>query len=254
MPYLLAILFFGVAILYASVGFGGGSTYNALLIGFGTDYRLVPLLALSCNIAVVSGNVIRYQKAGYLQLRPLLPALLLSIPMAWLGGTIPISEQLFASLLGLALLVTALLMTLQTRERPHSAPRRRHWILIPVGAGCGLLAGLVGIGGGIFLSPVLYLLRWGEEKAIAAACSLFILLNSMAGLTGQITNFPDHDTAFADLLPFWPLLPAVLIGGWIGNRLGVHILPPRLIRIGTAILIFIIAIRLLWNSWGGWLA
>lgn len=251
MSYLLAILFLIVALLYASVGFGGGSTYNALLILSSADYRLVPILALSCNIVVVTGNVIRYRNARHMHLRPLLPALSLSIPMAWLGGSLSIPETVFNILLGLALLTTALIMLKGTPKvlGPFSDNHTMSWGLIPVGAACGGLAGLVGIGGGIFLAPILYVIRWGSEKSIAAACSLFILLNSLSGLGGQITKIHETDLLPA-LLSYWALIPAVLLGGWIGNYLGVYKLPASWIRYGTAILVFMVAARLLWATIG----
>lgn len=250
MTYLLGGLFFLTAALYASVGFGGGSTYNALLILFGVDFRVVPLIALACNILVVSGNTFRYTHTGNLEWRALLPALSLSIPMAWLGGRIPVSEFAFSALLGIVLLLTSLSMMFQPSwERTVTdAPRRHSIILVPVGAATGFLAGLVGIGGGIFLAPVLYWLKWSHEKAIAAACSLFILLNSLAGLAGQTAKLSDLGT-LEMIQPYLLLLPAVLAGGWIGNRFGVFSMQPSHLRRVTAILILIVSIRLLIKVW-----
>lgn len=250
MTYLLAVFFFLTAALYASVGFGGGSTYNALLILFGVDFRLVPLIALACNILVVSGNTVRYAYTGNLNWRALLPALSLSIPMAWLGGRIPVSEFTFSALLGIVLLLTSLSMLFQPswEQAAGSSSRRHAFILVPVGAATGFLAGLVGIGGGIFLAPVLYWLKWSHEKAIAAACSLFILLNSLAGLAGQTAKLSELGT-LEMAQPYLILLPAVLIGGWIGNRFGVFSMRPADLRRVTALLILIVSIRLLIKVW-----
>ncbi|MEZ6001143.1 sulfite exporter TauE/SafE family protein [Hyphomonas sp.] len=247
---MLPVVFFITAALYASVGFGGGSTYNAVLILSGADFRVVPLIALACNILVVSGNVIRYGMTGNLNWRALLPALSLSIPLAWLGGRIHVSEFVFSALLGVTLLLTGLSMMFQNRWRQsdEDIPPSRSLFLLPVGAGTGFLAGLVGIGGGIFLAPVLYWLRWSHEKAIAAACSLFILLNSVSGLAGQATKLNNVGTLQL-ATPYLPLLPAVLVGGWIGNRFGVLKMQPAHLRRGTAILILVVAVRLLYKVW-----
>jgi uncharacterized membrane protein YfcA len=248
--YVLPIIFFITAALYASVGFGGGSTYNAVLILSGADFRIVPLIALACNILVVSGNTFRYGITGNLNWRALLPALALSVPLAWLGGRIPVSEFVFYALLGVTLLLTGLSMLFQNRWKRtnEDASPPSALILLPVGAGTGFLAGLVGIGGGIFLAPVLYWIRWSHEKAIAAACSLFILLNSLSGLAGQATKLNNVGTLQL-ATPYLPLLPAVLIGGWIGNRFGVLKMQPAHLRRGTAILILIVAVRLLYKVW-----
>ncbi|HAE27214.1 MAG TPA: sulfoacetate transporter [Hyphomonas adhaerens] len=250
MAYVLPVIFFITAALYASVGFGGGSTYNAVLILSGADFRIVPIIALACNILVVTGNTLRYGMAGDLDWRALLPALALSVPLAWLGGRVPVNEFVFSALLGITLMFTGLSMLFQnswkqTRDAPSSS---RAMILLPVGAGTGFLAGLVGIGGGIFLAPVLYWIRWSHEKAIAAACSLFILLNSLSGLAGQATKLSNVGTLQL-ATPYLPLLPAVLVGGWIGNRYGVLRMQPNHLRYGTAILILVVAARLLYKVW-----
>lgn len=250
MVYLLPALFFLTAVVYSSVGFGGGSTYNALLILSGADFRIVPLIALACNVLVVTGNTIRYGMTGNLNWRALLPALALSVPLAWLGGRIEVSEFMFSALLGITLLLTGLSMLFQThwKQSAEGGAPSGNLILLPVGAGTGFLAGLVGIGGGIFLAPVLYWIRWSHEKAIAAACSLFILLNSLSGLAGQATKLSNVGTLQL-AIPYLPLLPAVLVGGWIGNRFGVLKMQPSHLRRGTAILILIVAVRLLYKVW-----
>lgn len=250
MIYALFVAFFLTAGLYASVGFGGGSTYNALLILAGTDFQIVPIIALACNVLVVTGNTVRYAQTGNLDWRRLLPALSLSVPMAWVGGRIPVSELVFSAVLGIVLLLTSVSLLLQSAAQPveENSPRRTALVLMPTGAACGFLAGLVGIGGGIFLAPVLYWIRWSHEKAIAAACSLFILLNSLSGIAGQATKLGDLGT-FERVSPFLPLLGAVLVGGWIGNRLGVFHMHAKHLRRMTALLILIVAVRLLYKVW-----
>lgn len=251
MSALLGIGFFITAILYAAVGFGGGSTYNALLVLNGTDYRILPSLALACNILVVSGGVVRFWRSGHISLKRLAPFLIASVPAALIGGRIPVSETLFVGLLGGALLLSGLRLALQRSPNIKAdTPTPANPILsLGVGGAIGLISGLVGIGGGIFLAPVLYLTRWGNPKQIAAACSVFILANSLSGLTGQIIKL--SDTAVLSLAkPYWPLLLCVLVGGQLGSWLASERLSPVMIKRLTAVLILYVAARLLWR-WAG---
>lgn len=249
MPHFLIGLFFITALLYSSVGFGGGSTYNALLILSGADFRIVPVIALACNIVVVMGNAVRYAASGYLRWKALAPGLLVSVPLAWIGGSVSMDERSFSALLGIILLLTAITMFFQERWQLARAADINAPVLIlfAVGAACGFVAGLVGIGGGIFLAPCLYAINWGSEKSIAAACSLFILLNSISGMAGQVSKL--ESSGLLELAtPYWPLIPAVMIGGWIGNRYGVLSMNPGHVRKGTALLILVVAMRLLWTT------
>ena len=246
MKLTLIILFFITAALYASVGFGGGSTYNALLVMADTDTMVQPLIALACNIIVVSGNVVRYYRAKLLDFRRYIPLVILSIPMALLGGSLPISRKLFMGLLAIALVFagTRLLWSSWRQEQvSDGSPRLGPIPTALIGGGVGFYAGLVGIGGGIFLAPILYFARWGSAKAIAAACSFFILVNSVAGIIGQsskLANMGQLELA----LPYWPLLPAVFLGGLIGNYMGVFKFSELWIKRLTAILILYVALRL----------
>ena len=239
-------MFFAVAALYAAVGFGGGSTYNALLVLHGTDYRILPTLALACNIIVVSGGLWRFSKAGLVSPRALMPFLIASIPAAWIGGRLPVSETVFIGLLGSALLLSGLRLLFQRRAAITAGGARQTPLAIALvsGGSIGLLSGVVGIGGGIFLAPVLYWLRWDTPRKIAAACSLFILANSAAGLSGQVMKL--SDTALLSLaIPYWPLLPAVFIGGQIGSWLAAQRLNPAYLKRLTAVLILYVAVRLI---------
>lgn len=245
---LLAALFFVTALLYASVGFGGGSTYNALLVLHDADYRLIPSIALVCNIIVVAGGVWRFSRASHLPFRRLAPFIMASVPAAWIGGRIPVSETVFIGALGFALLASGLRLAFEKEPEigPGDIKPAPPALAFAVGAALGFLAGLVGIGGGIFLAPVLYFLRWDRPRAIAGACSFFILFNSLAGLAGQLMKLGDLGAlgAFAD---YWPLFPAVLIGGQIGSRLGSAGLRPVTVKRMTAVLIFYVAVRLLYR-------
>lgn len=246
MPLYLIALFFIVAAIYAAVGFGGGSTYNALLVLSGTDYRILPTIALACNIIVVSGGVWRFSRDGLLDAKALAPFLYASVPAAWIGGRLPISETLFIGLLGGALLLSGLRLLLQREFVLETQDKRSvsRWQAGLIGGGIGLISGLVGIGGGVFLAPILYSLRWDTPRKIAAACSLFILVNSVAGLSGQLMKLSDSEI-LSLALPYWPLLPAVFFGGHIGSWMASKHFDPVLLKRLTAALILYVAARLL---------
>lgn len=243
----LILAFFGTALLYAAVGFGGGSTYNALLVLAGTDYRAIPAVALVCNILVVAVGTSRFAAAGHIQWRRIWPLFTLSVPMAWLGGRMPIAEKTFIGLLALALLAAGIAMLLQGQREGLADISSAPSIVEPlVGGALGLLAGLVGIGGGIFLAPVLHLLRWGGAKAIAGTCAVFILVNSIAGLAGQFAK-ADQFSRVDALAAHWALFPAVLVGGAAGSAVGSGPLKARYVRLATALLVLYVAVRLGWR-------
>ena len=240
---LLALAFFLTAVVYAAAGFGGGSTYTALLVLGDTDYRAVPIISLMCNILVVTVGTWRFARAGHLDWRRSWPLFLLSVPAAWLGGRLMIGETLFVGLLAVSLSVAGLLMLWQPYwQREAPAPRRARWIEPVAGGVLGFLAGVVGIGGGIFLAPLLYLLRWGAPRAIAATCAAFILVNSIAGLAGQASK--GLGAAAAVMADHAALFPAVIVGGFIGSGIGARRIDPKWVRILTALLILYVAVRL----------
>ncbi len=242
----LAIAFFATALLYASVGFGGGSTYSALLALAGLDYRVLPLVSLACNIVVVAGSTIRFSRAGILPWRRALVLTGLAAPAALLGGLTPIGERNFLLLLGASLVLTGLtlLIPVAKSSEEHATKAAR---FAPLAAPpLGYLAGLVGIGGGIFLAPLLHLVRWAEAKSIAATAALFILVNSLFGLAGQVVkNGPGRLGAAVEL--GLPLLVAVAVAGQVGSLLALKYLPQRWIRWGTAALTAWVGGRLLLN-------
>jgi uncharacterized membrane protein YfcA len=247
----LAAFFFLTALLYGAAGFGGGSTYNALLVLAGTDYRAVPVVALACNILVVTAGSWRFARAGHVDWRRIWPLFVLSIPFAWLGGRLVVAEMVFVGLLAASLLVAGLLMLWQPLwEKEAPAGIRSRWLEPVAGGALGFLAGVVGIGGGIFLAPLLYMLRWGLPKAIAGTSAVFILANSLSGLAGQLAKGSGGAGAEA-LATYWPLFPAVLAGGLIGSTLGSGRLDPKYVRILTAFLILYVAVRLAIRFYGG---
>ena len=240
---LLAILFLVTAILYSSVGFGGGSTYLALLLIWGTPYFVFPVIALSCNIIVVSGNCFNYIRAGNLNLKLLIPYLIGSIPLAYIGGSLPIEKKLFEILLFLVLAIAGILLLFNFKsydDREKSYRKIPILISIVIGGMLGFISGAVGIGGGIFLSPILFLIRAGRPKHIVTTASLFILINSISGIIGQLTK----NDVLAELSNYWHLIVAALIGGQIGNFLNLKIFPVRILALLTASLVLFVAIRM----------
>ncbi|MFM6951419.1 MAG: sulfite exporter TauE/SafE family protein [Novosphingobium sp.] len=232
---MLALGFFVTALLYASVGFGGGSTYSALLALAGFDYRLLPIVSLACNIVVVSGSTIRFARAGLVPWRGALTLALVAAPLAFLGGLTPMKEATFLLLLGLSLVLAGLALLLPRSPELDGTPTPAARWMGFAAAPLGYLAGLVGIGGGIFLAPLLHLTRWHRARQIAATASLFILINSIAGLVGQLAkNGPGR---FAEALSgAVPLVLAVIVGGQLGSLLAQRLLPEKVIRWLTAAL------------------
>ena len=240
---ILSILFFVTAVLYSSVGFGGGSTYLALVLIWGVPYFIFPLIALSCNIIVVSGNCFNYIRAGNLNLKLLIPYLIGSIPLAFIGGSLPIEKRLFEILLFLVLATAGILLLLNFRSYDDKEESYRNVpiiISILIGGVLGFISGVVGIGGGIFLSPILFLIRAGKPKHIVTTASLFILINSFSGIMGQITK----NDVLNEISNYWYLLLIVLVGGQLGNFLNLKIFPTRILALVTAGLVLFVAIRM----------
>ena len=238
---LIASIFFLIALVYSSAGFGGGSSYLAVLSLFSFDFIDLRMIALICNIAVVTSSVFLFYKYYNMKWRKLIPLIVLSIPMAFIGGRLKIGEEIFFIILGLSLLVAAIVMLFDRKKTITKFPKYSNGV---IGGGIGFLSGVVGIGGGIFLSPFLHVTRWDYAKTIAGTSALFILANSIAGLTGQIiTN--GFNVGFIYILP---LLLAVIIGGQVGVRLTLFKLNQILVKRVTAFVILIVAIRLLTNQ------
>ena len=247
MPIVVLLIggFFLTALLYASVGFGGGSTYSALLALAGTDHRILPLISLACNIVVVAGASWRFARAGVTPWKGALLMIALAAPAALVGGLIPIDRASFLLLLGASLVLTALTMLIPVAQVEGQGDPCKFAKAMPFAAApIGFLAGLVGIGGGIFLAPLLHLTRWHGPREIVATASLFILVNSIFGLVGQLAkNGPAmFGGAMVEALP---LLLAVVVGGQIGSLMALRMLPVKWIRWLTAVLVFVVGIRLL---------
>ncbi len=240
---ILSILFFVTAILYASVGFGGGSTYLALLLIWGVPYYIFPVIALICNIFVVSGNSFNYIKAGNLNLKLLIPYLIGSIPLAFIGGSLEIDKNLLEIFLFIVLAIAGTLLLINFKSYDDNKSSYRDipiLISILIGGILGFISGVVGIGGGIFLSPILFLIKAARPKHIVTAASLFILINSISGVIGQLTK----NIVLNDISNYWYLFLIVIIGGHIGNFISLKIFPTRLLALVTSGLVLFVAIRM----------
>ena len=240
----LQFLFFCAALIYSLVGFGGGSTYISLLAVFGISHTVAPSIALICNIIVVAGGTYHFFKNGHISFSFIFPFLLFSVPLAYIGGTIIIEREFYQFILGIALLLSSMKMLLFKKGRFPAQEcnfRPPFWCAFSIGGILGFVSGLVGIGGGIFLSPVLYLCKWGNPKKIAATATIFILINSISGLVGQIHKFGGLE----NIKDYNSLIISVFLGGQLGswfcnNRIGY-----RKIEIFTAILMAFVSLKLL---------
>ncbi|MFM7853959.1 MAG: sulfite exporter TauE/SafE family protein [Flammeovirgaceae bacterium] len=242
--YLLLTGFFVIALVYASVGFGGGSSYLALLAQ--PFFQLLPdtirPTALLCNIVVVTGGTIIFYRQKKIDWKEVWPFLVASVPLALLGGMWKLNQRFFFLLLAFTLIITSVLLWIQP-ELMNVENKRLQKVesKMALGGAIGCLSGLVSIGGGIFLSPILHLANWAEAKRISGLASVFILVNSIGGLLGQFfRNGINLEPGF-----IFPLLLMVLIGGQIGSRLGAIRLNLQYIKRITAVLIFIAALNIL---------
>ncbi len=220
--YILAAVFIMVAILYSSVGLGGGSTYTLLLLLAGLPYAAIPTIALSLNVVVTLTSIIILGKGRNLKFNLIWPFLATSIPCAYIGGTLQVSASVFLIMLAIILFLMAVQLFFPGLIFNQTAGKVRGSIniFLLIGGILGFVAGVVGIGGGILLVPLIVTLGWSTEREAAGIGSWFILLNSLAGIAGRIQwQFPDP--YFAALLGV-----AVLMGGLVGANLASSRLSP----------------------------
>ena len=240
---ILPILFFITAILYSSVGFGGGSTYLALLLIWDIPYYIFPVIALVCNIIVVSGNSINYIRAGNHNFKLLIPFLIGSVPFAFFGGALKIDKEIFEIILFFVLSIAGVLLLINNKSYQNNnliIKKTSSLINLLIGAVLGLVSGIVGIGGGIFLSPILFLIKAEKPKVITTTASLFILINSISGILGQLTK----ENILTELPNYLSLFVCVLLGGLIGNYLNLKIFTGRVLAILTSVLVIFVSIRM----------
>ena len=223
----LPVCFFLVAILYSSVGHGGASAYLGILVLVGLGRPEIAPVVLALNILVATMGVFNYKRAGHFSFKLLMPFILTSIPAAYLGGHLEVSPEKFSVILGMALFVAGLrfvLMGKVVRSKLSGGDEVPYWAGLPIGFILGFLAGLIGIGGGIFLSPLILLLNWADARKTAAVSAAFIVLNSMSGLMAHLWR----EDLNVEL--FLPLAVAVLIGGLAGSWLGAFRIPPVVLQ------------------------
>lgn len=232
-----------VAFLYGSVGHAGASGYIAVLALAGLSAGLIKPLALILNIAVAAVGCWNFLGAGHLPWRRVWPVYGLALPAAFLGGWLHLDPAGFGRLVGVVLLLSAWRLAVESRD-PAALQSPGPLPLALSGGAIGLLAGLTGTGGGVFLSPWLLLWRWCSTREAAATSVLFILLNSLAGLAGLVLARPQAlATTTSPSLPL--LLAAVLAGGWLGSRLGSRHWPVGMIRRCLALVLVLAALKLL---------
>ncbi len=235
--------FFIVAFLYSSVGFGGGSSYLAILSLAIASFFVIRSTALLCNLGVVTGSCYLFLRSGHLNIKRFLPFILTSIPLAFIGAIFRLKEHIFFIILGTVLIFAAGSLIFQTLKlKPgYQLSKYPNWLSYGIGGGVGFLSGLVGIGGGIFLAPILNYMKWDNPIKIAALSSFFILVNSISGITGLVVS-GTFDVMWPELLI---LLAAVFLGGQLGVRMALIRIPAKGIRILTAVLVFAVGLRVL---------
>ncbi len=218
----ISLIFFIVALAYSSVGLGGGSSYTAIMVILGFNSLQIPMLSLLFNLAVSSIASFYFIKHGHLRFHLLLPFILSSMPMAWFGGSLQLPNIVFQWVLWISLLTVIIrIYWWKNSAFQFSLTKQNQWLVsLLAGAILGLLAGIVGIGGGIYLVPLILILGLGNIKEAAACGAVFIWLNSLAGLSARLQY------NFIDLSPYLILLIAILAGGFIGSRLGAITLAP----------------------------
>ena len=240
---ILTIFFFVTAILYSSIGFGGGSTYLALMLIWDIPYYIFPIIALVCNVIVVSGNSINFVRSGNINTKLLWPYLIGSIPFAFIGGSISLNKSLFEIVLFFVLFLAGIFLLFESKSYEKKIIKFnsiKRYLSFLVGSAIGFVSGVIGIGGGIFLSPLLFLMKAGYPKHITSTASLFILINSIFGIMGHLTK----KQVSSEIFDFWPFFLIVFLGGQIGSYMNVKIFSNKTLALLTSFLVIFVAIRM----------
>jgi uncharacterized membrane protein YfcA len=243
-PLVIAVFVLVAALLYASVGHAGASAYLAIMALSGVAPDVARPTALALNIVVATFVTFRFWRGGYISGRALLPFLIGSIPLAFLGGSLPVAPALYKKLVGIVLLLAAVGMAMTARraaeaDTGRAKPRVRTVPAVGIGAAIGLLSGLTGTGGGIFLSPVLLFAGWAETRAASGLAAPFILGNSIAGLAGNFSRL----ASLPSTLPLW--IGAVVVGAVIGSEIGNRRGRTFLLRRALSVVLVIAGLKLL---------
>ena len=244
----MAVVFFFISFFYSMVGLGGGSSYVAVLALMDLPYEQIPFISLICNLIVVGSGSFHYLRSGYFRSKLFFPVMLSSIPMAFIGASISISKHLFLVILGITLVLMGIRLFFGGYWKKDQGEIKECLPVLGViiGSILGMLSGLLGIGGGIFLSPILLLLKWGSPKEVAATTSIFVLFNSLSGLLGHLNRHVEHFL----LNDYWPLFLVVIVGGQLGSFLGSKKISQRAVGSLTAFLVFFVGCRTLLKVWG----
>lgn len=237
-PYLIIGLFFLVAVTYSSVGLGGGSSYTALMAIFGFNMLTIPMISLSLNLCVTSVGSYNFIRNKHAKLKLIIPFFLSSIPLAYLGGALKLPKEVFYLILLISLVFVAARIYVWDNTTIKLNIGKTGEIIISLLAGSilGLISGIIGIGGGIFLVPLIIILGLGSEKEAAACGAIFIWLNSLSGL---VSRFRYNSI---DLMDYIPLIIVVLVGGALGSFMGSTKFSPKTMQkiLGTVIIVAII--------------
>ncbi len=241
---IIFVLVFLVAALYSSVGHGGASGYLAILSFFAVAPAEMSSTALILNLLVAGIGAYSYWKAKHLSMKLAWPFLIASVPVAFVGGLLEVSDKTYFVLLAAALVVAAIRLATAKSNSGGAFETKdpSYGVALPIGAGIGLLSGIVGVGGGIFLSPLMIFLKWADPKKTAAVSALFIWLNSLAGLGGRFTR----DALVLGNL--FPLVIAALVGGLLGSYVGANKFSGLVLRRILAAVLLVAAFKLVYSA------
>lgn len=236
---LFYILLFFVAFLYASVGHGGASGYLALMALYGIAPEVMKPTALVLNLFVSLTSFVQFYRGKYFNWKIFLPLAAASMPLAYIGGLITVDATVYKKILGLLLLLPVARFLFFTNIKVSELKKTDLFLSIVIGAVIGFLSGLIGIGGGIILSPVLLLLKWTDMKQTAAISALFIFVNSLSGLAGQVTKGIDFS---ADMYGY---VAVAFAGGLAGAYLGALKFKQEILKYVLAVVLLVAAVKLM---------
>lgn len=238
---LISVSFLLISCMYSLAGLGGGSSYLATLSLVFHDMQVIRTTALACNIAVVGMGCFIAYKNGKLQMRSVIPYAILSVPAAFFGARVQLTENVFFIILGITLVLAAMALLIQTDRSPVAKQTKSPWLSSFSGGGIGFLSGMVGIGGGIFLSPILNLFRWETAHQASHIARFFVLINSLAGLASLTLTANVKSSMLISCI----LIVSVLMGGYAGTRINIKKLNASTIKKITGVLVLIVGTRLL---------